>query len=146
MSQVFWPMSKSSLKSLCSSPSQVSSLWGPITSHVSSLLTRVQVKSQVFVYESKSSLKSLRTNNKSCLKSLDPSQVSSLWGPITSHVLSLLTQVQVKSQVFVFESKSSLKSLRTNNKSCLKSFDPSPSQVSSFYVRVQVNSQVFEDQ
>ena len=59
----------------------------------------------------------------------------------TSHFF----QVQVKSQVFVFESKSSLKSLRTSNKSSLKSFNSSPSQVSSLFNQVQVKSQMTEE-
>ena len=46
-SQVIFCKSKSSLKSLSESPSQVSSLWGSSPSQVSSLWLRVQVKFQV---------------------------------------------------------------------------------------------------
>ena len=46
-SQVYFCKSKSSLKSLVTSPSQVSSLCGVRLGQVSSLWSRVQVKSQV---------------------------------------------------------------------------------------------------
>ncbi len=122
---------ESSLEYLVTSPSQVSSLYRWSLSQVSSIWSRVHVKSQVFIagvksrifgHESESSLKSLSLESESSLEYLvtSPSRVSSLYRWSLSQVSSIWSRVRVQSQVFIagvksrifgHESESSLKSL-----------------------------------